>query len=849
MTVTDSAKKNLSSKRVVLLDLLLIFIWLAASFGLSFQFLHLFERFELETINHRFDTRRLIKWYPGGLARLNLEKLVLFHESHDLPNGWWRFDKTISWLVEDNHPAPTLKIICFNRLVEDEPALETAQAYPWMKPLLNYPMSRQALAKVVRFLAGSGAKAICLDYDFPQYDAGDAELARAIHDASTGSGAQRSTPVVMANTFRSVNSGSIDQLERSGVIRELQKLEPDQDVIAKYLGRAGTLQDQDQVIRRLSLKMQGKDEKCESVLVKLLQEGTLKEAIASSGADSGSVQIFPDAIDVDFIAPPNADVYPVRSLTYLLNPDLQAKIVRDGTNEPNLKDSIVILGDGISDIYNTPLAISAGKKRSGSEIVAAGLDTLARRSWIKRLSPAGSCLYVLLMALVAGLNFVLSRHLVNHLSRGNSQSGLINVVTETRNGMDEPSVQVALARRWLIFNPDVFVFLVSLLSIYVIANLLFTYCALIVPLVVPSVAITLAMLLTVLWEKDRIKILSMEEKLRSWQERLQLSQEKLVLAQEKHEAELAFQSSLTEQWAMEEDRRRRQDMIRRLNHDLKAPISVFNWTLAKLVKDKAADDPTLPVFERLKKSSDLLSNLLSEIVKSLSGEGDWLVQEDPETCEITTCLKKQAEMEMSFAEITGSQVLLRLPEGVEKVWVMGSEIEIARIVDNIVGNALKHNPPGTKVIIEMLPYQWLDEEIQISISDNGKGIAKDDLAKIFQPGFRSDGTRIEGEGLGLSIASSLAKKIEADIVVDSTIGEGTKFNIYLKRYRSEREKSGDYLVFNEEEYAKRHGLSLTAVESGIELAEEAEKAHKTVPEAERATNDLIVDEEKAGVHS
>jgi two-component system sensor histidine kinase SaeS len=740
------------NNKVTLGELFVVFVCTALCFGLSFQFFGLFRRFELQTINHRFEARHWIKWNPSSLHRLNPVELLEYHQKNEIPNKWWSWDYTLSWLIGDNHPERKLKIVIFNRMLEDEPPQEAVSSHPWMKPLLSYPLPRETLSEMVSFIAASGARAICLDYDFPQYSVGDKDLAQSVYKARTNIAG---IPVFMANTVHSGTAGNINQLQqpvtRSGVIRELEKLEPSVDVVDKYTGLTGVLQDEDQVVRRMVLKLTLPDGKeCESIVTKLLH--SLNEPVEPAT---------PEVIDVDFISVPNSEVFPVRPLSYLLDPELRKKITHENKDDVSLRDAIVIIGDGISDVYDTPLTNLGANRRSGAELLAQGLDTIVRRSWLQRITPAQEYIYVALMAIIGGINFVAFRYL-----------------TGTRNSKDLIKRKGSLA-----VSTDIGLFITSLLSVYIIANLFFSYAAMIVPLVVPGVAITLATLVTVLWERDRIRLVSLVDQVKS-------SQEKLVLAQEKHDAQLAYQASLADQRAMEEDRSRRHDMVRRLNHDLKAPISVFNWTLAKVLKDRDSDDPMYAVFQRLKKSSEHLSNLLTEILQSLEENGGQ-DKNKMMICEITSVLIEQSELERSLAEITGSEVILNLPDHEGLTWVVGTELEVARIVDNIVGNALKHNVAGTRVEISMPAVNWDEEVVLVSIKDNGKGIAKEDLERIFQSGYRALGTRQEGEGLGLSIAMTLAEKIGGKIIVESEVGVGTKFYITFQRYKSTLDETSD----------------------------------------------------------
>ncbi len=750
--VDDRSANPKNSSRVTFTELFVVFVASALVAGLAFEYFGVFRRFELQTINHRFEARQWIKWNPKSLGRLNPLSLIDYHEKNEIPKTWWSWDYTLSWLIGDNHPQPALKYVIFNRMLEDEPPQEAIKAHPWMKPLLSYPLPRETLSEMVNFVAASGARAIVLDFDFPQYTPGDKELARAIFKARLNIDAK---PVYVANSIHSVTAGNISEIQqpvtRSGVIRELEQLEPGSDVVGKYTGLTGVLQDEDQIVRRLVLKLRLQDGKeYDALVVKLLRDLDIKLPGTT-----------PEVIDIDFISVPGSEIFPIRPLSYLLDPELKAQISSGNGGDVSLKDAIVIIGDGLSDVYDTPLTNLGANRRSGSELLAQGLDTLARQSWLYRVTVAQEYIYIILMAIIGGINFVLFRYLSS----------------PNRDGTD------AQKPRGLAVGTDAILFIISLLSVYALANILFSYANMIVPLVVPGLAITLATVVTVLWERDRVKVIAMEQTIHS-------SQEKLILAQEKHEAQLAYQASLADQRAMEEDRARRHDMVRRLNHDLKAPVSVFNWTLAKVLKDRTEDDPMFAVFQRLKRSSEHLSNLLSEIVQSLAEEQSPDGQKT-QICEITSVLIQQSELERSLAEITGSAVVLNLPDHSELTWVIGTELEVARIVDNIVGNALKHNPAGTKVEITLPSVNWSDDDLIVTIEDNGKGIAKDDLDRIFQSGYRVAGTRPEGQGLGLSIATSLCTKIGGKITVTSELDKGTKFEIVFRRYRSSLDATTD----------------------------------------------------------
>lgn len=101
-----------------------------------------------------------------------------------------------------------------------------------------------------------------------------------------------------------------------------------------------------------------------------------------------------------------------------------------------------------------------------------------------------------------------------------------------------------------------------------------------------------------------------------------------------------------------------------------------------------------------------------------------------------------------------------------------------RAISNLVINALVHNPPTTKVIVSVLKE---NQNIYISVRDNGIGISETEQAELFTRYYRGTNTKekTEGSGLGLAIAKQIVVLHGGDIAVKSKSGEGTEFSILL----------------------------------------------------------------------
>ena len=102
---------------------------------------------------------------------------------------------------------------------------------------------------------------------------------------------------------------------------------------------------------------------------------------------------------------------------------------------------------------------------------------------------------------------------------------------------------------------------------------------------------------------------------------------------------------------------------------------------------------------------------------------------------------------------------------IEQVWI------------NLIGNAIKFSYDFSNIDIEV---ERVGNKVKVSIRDYGIGIKREDINQIFDRLYQAEESRkVEGSGLGLSIAKRIINIHEGSIAVNSIIGEGTKFLIYI----------------------------------------------------------------------
>lgn len=720
------------------IHLFLIYLVVATATGLILRSTRFFERQDLQTINARFETRRFLNWHAESLKRLNLQTLWRYHETHEIPRRITAWDYTLSFLVENNHPPVINKILIFNRLPEDEPPKEALASYPWIEPLLDYPLKRKTIADMVRFLADSGARAIILDIEFPQYTDDDSDLARAIKYASdggkfkTGDGKGK-VPVLFASNPTRRTTGNLIQLRmaapESGLTDELRRLFPAVDVGEKFSGSTGMLLDLDQVVRRAYLKLptiSGDEE--DGLILKLMKELSLKVP-----------RHLPDVIDIDYASPPNAELYPVRPLSYLIDPDRKKKIALglSGSRDVTVKNAIVIIGDGMVDLHNTPVSSRGLDRMSGSEILAHTLETVSRGTPLWRADGFTWFAYMLISAGAGAGILLLSRK------------------------AESPDETTGVDPLRVIKNALCLTLTLSLS--YSAASLLFSTKGLILPVVEPIAGLIVGFVAAAAFEREH-------ERARHRQAELAHAKERLVIEEEKHKVELTLVKAESKAREAAQDRERRLEFARRINHDLRAPVSSLNWTIAALLA-RVENEELKGKIARLAQSSDKLTRLIDELVRSYDSRQEAEAAPD-EICDLACLVRDSAQMQQALAEERSSLITVEAPE--KAVTIRGKKTDVSRIIDNLIRNALIHNPEGTRVNAVV---QIGEREGIVAISDDGKGISPQHLERIFDEGFRVEGTSAAGEGLGLNIVKTMTEKTGGVVQVESQQGQGTVFRL------------------------------------------------------------------------
>jgi signal transduction histidine kinase len=219
---------------------------------------------------------------------------------------------------------------------------------------------------------------------------------------------------------------------------------------------------------------------------------------------------------------------------------------------------------------------------------------------------------------------------------------------------------------------------------------------------------------------------------------------------------------------------RQKRFIADASHELRTPTAVVISGLEVVLNNKKLDFPlakkTLEnTLEEMRELSELSNNLLDLSKYNLPGS-----HIKYELIRIDEKIGRVAEKNKSLAKIKDIKIETNI-EG--PATISGNRIELARVFYNILDNAIKYtNYSG---LIKMSGEIKLNKYL-ITISDNGSGIPKNIIDKIFDPFFRGEGARnTSGAGLGLSLSKKIIESHKGTILIKSQEHRGTDVVISL----------------------------------------------------------------------
>lgn len=211
-------------------------------------------------------------------------------------------------------------------------------------------------------------------------------------------------------------------------------------------------------------------------------------------------------------------------------------------------------------------------------------------------------------------------------------------------------------------------------------------------------------------------------------------------------------------------------------HDLKNPVLAIDMAARVLGQSTATEEVRRSYLDGIREEVVRLRGIIRDLTDDIQVVNGRFSIRKTEVDLGTLVRQFVAAQRNTFAT---HEILVETDEGCT---VHADADRISRIVMNLVSNAVKYSPRGTQITLRV---KKSDSQIVLAVSDQGPGIAREDLQVLFQPFGRGRSAHhfAEGTGLGLYVVKQIIEAHDGRIEVHSEPGRGTTFEIRLPRTR------------------------------------------------------------------
>jgi two-component system sensor histidine kinase SenX3 len=221
----------------------------------------------------------------------------------------------------------------------------------------------------------------------------------------------------------------------------------------------------------------------------------------------------------------------------------------------------------------------------------------------------------------------------------------------------------------------------------------------------------------------------------------------------------------------------RRDFVANISHELKTPIGAVSL-LAEALQYSADDPEQVRSFAAtLEREGHRLAEMTNDIIELTRLQSIGTI-EDPDVVSIDAVIEQAIATNSVLAQKSGIAVAVSATTG---AYVLGDGSSLATAIHNLVRNAITYSRGPSRVGVGATAKNGL---IEISVTDQGQGIADGDLERIFERFYRSDPARSRetgGTGLGLAIVKHVVNNHDGEVRVWSQLGKGSTFTIRLRQ--------------------------------------------------------------------
>jgi len=231
--------------------------------------------------------------------------------------------------------------------------------------------------------------------------------------------------------------------------------------------------------------------------------------------------------------------------------------------------------------------------------------------------------------------------------------------------------------------------------------------------------------------------------------------------------------------ALKQIDRMRSQLLGTAAHDLKNPLNAIRLG-ADLLHDAPLTEQQRKALTMMQRATDSMTNLITGLLETIRVESTSNIALEP--VQINDLIRHSIEDLRILAEKRHQTIAYTPPE--ESLLIMGDPGRLNSVMSNLLSNAIKFTPARGLIRVDA---RWDEEEVVVSVSDNGPGIPSDEIPRVFEHLFRGraaiqdPNNPVEGTGLGLALAKTVIEQHGGRIWVTSAEGEGSTFYYSLPR--------------------------------------------------------------------
>ena len=243
-----------------------------------------------------------------------------------------------------------------------------------------------------------------------------------------------------------------------------------------------------------------------------------------------------------------------------------------------------------------------------------------------------------------------------------------------------------------------------------------------------------------------------------------------------------------------------------ISHELRTPLTLIADPVEMLLEDSGIKGKSRELLKMVQRNAVALQQLVSSILdfrKIQNGKMDLeLYRFDiVKALEIwvgdfqLTAERKRIKLHLDMADFSGSHE------------VIADKEKIARVVFNLLSNALKYTPAGGDIFVSLKDE---NEKLRLDVRDTGKGISQDEVTMIFERFFQAKGAA-SGTGIGLALVKSFVELHHGEAWVESQVGKGSDFIVVIPR----RQEVDSQVIHNEMDNVDNSVNGSVAIDNGM----------------------------------